>query len=597
MKMPAVSRQTLQTLLVTVWAILVGGVRVFAWDSLREGFIDVRPLPRVARALTVIGLALVFAFVLSIFFNSALRTSGELEPLPLSSSGTGGIFVPSTVVPLAYLATILAWTFLLTGALHVMGWVRWAVFICFMLFGVPGMIAGMVQASTAGSPDMFDLITSVVALVLIGLVASLIVFPRLRLPLALEFSVMLVLVGTLFIVGLYASAASSRQGGSIDFVTGYLVPDAVTNPRQMTIPLLFLAGAEIINFGVSLTRWGTRSTERYARAWIVTALLLALLVYRWFSFIYYDVLPDVSFDQIQQWAGALLAGCVLIPIAIWRNRKPFPDRVPLKLVLGLIIAMVLPQLILFVVIILTSAFFSSQAAMENPNALTELTQVSNQLVFLSETIRDSLYLQLALAGGVTAFIAWRMKRYTVAAYGLILGWTQFVWWFMEPGRPLQEWRYQYQDMEPWLLLALTAMTIFWLARGELSPARGLALAGLAFFAWVLNFTDFLDNPLALFFGFAGIFFTAFGILWGVLTAGGKFANYTSLRFPRLNRIILYLGYTLLTLNITHWFTVTHNVEEQVFNSDITMNGLRIFGYTAAFLIFVEGGRALLKKEE
>src|SRR4029078_2179059 len=108
--------------------------------------------------------------------------------------------------------------------------------------------------------------------------------------------------------------------------------------------------------------------------------------------------------------------------------------------------------------------------------------------------------------------------------------------------------------------------------------------------------DFLDNPLALFFGFAGIFFTVFGILWGVITAGGKFANFDSVRFPRLNRILLYLGYTLLTINITHWFTVTHDVEQQALSADLTITGLRIFGYTAAYLVIVEGGRALFEQE-
>src|SRR5262249_14115184 len=155
----------------------------------------------------------------------------------------------------------------------------------------------------------------------------LIVLPRVRAPLAFEFVIMLALVGGLFVIGMYAAAASSRLGG-VDFVSGYLVPDAVTNPRNLIIPLLYLSGAEIINFGISLTTWGTRSAQRYAANWMIVILLIALLVYRWFSFIFYDVLPGVSMDQLQQWAGALLAGVVLIPVAIWRARKPFPDRVP-----------------------------------------------------------------------------------------------------------------------------------------------------------------------------------------------------------------------------------------------------------------------------
>ena len=69
------------------------------------------------------------------------------------------------------------------------------------------------------------------------------------------------------------------------------------------------------------------------------------------------------------------------------------------------------------------------------------------------------------------------------------------------------------------------------------------------------------------------------------------------QFPRLNRIILYLGYVLLTLNLTHWYTVTHDVEQQSLNTAITLTGLRIFGFTAAYLVFVEGGRTLFHKED
>lgn len=593
MTVPPISRANLTALLAALWAILVGGIRVFAWDSLRSGFIDVRPLPRVARLLSIVGLVVVLTIILSIFYNDALRWSGQLEPLPLDSAGGRGIFVPSTAVPLTYLTTILAWTLMLTGAIRVMGWVRWAIVICFLFFGIPGVVAGMIQRAGSERPEVLFALIGLALAALIALVLALILLPRLRLPLAVEFLIMLTSVGGLYIIALYAAAATSSLGG-VDFVSGYLVPDAVTNPRNLIAPLLYLSGAEMINFGISLTNWGTRSAQRYAQHWMIPALLVALLIYRWFAFLYDDVLPGVTPDQIQQWAGALLAGIVLIPIAIWRARKPFPDRVPLKLLLGVIVGMLLPQLLLIVIIVFTTGYYSTQTG--NPDLVSEMDRVLSPLRGFSNGIRDVLYLELALLGGIIAVVAIRSKRFTVAAFGMILAWTQFVWWFMENGRPLQEWRYQYPDIEPWILLALTAVTIFWIARGELSPPRAIALLGLGFFAWVLNFTDFLDNPLSLFFGFAGIFFTAFGILWGVLTAGGKFANYDSLRFPRLNRIVLYLGYVLLTLNITHWYTVTHNVQEQAFNTDLTLAGLRIFGYTAAFLVFVEGGRALLKQE-
>ena len=115
---------------------------------------------------------------------------------------------------------------------------------------------------------------------------------------------------------------------------------------------------------------------------------------------------------------------------------------------------------------------------------------------------------------------------------------------------------------------------------------------------MLHFTDFLDNPLSLFFGIAGISYTAFGILWGVLTAGGRWqVNGDSPQFPNQSRVLIAIGYVLLTLTISHWFLVTHNLVERTFNDDITFTGLRVLGYTAAYLVMVEGGRVLLKKSD
>jgi len=593
MTFPSPSRQKLVTLLVSVWAILVGGVRVFAWDSLKEGFIDVRPLPRVARFLSIIGLVLVFIFIGSILLNDPLRWSGALETLPLSSTATRGIFVPSTAVPIAYFAALIAWTFMFTGALHTRAAARWGVLICFFFFGFSNSFTGMLQLASADNPVFWMLALGLSLGLLLTLIAALAIVPRLRLPLYVEFLLMLATVGGLFLVALFASAQAS-QLGSVDFVSGYLVPEVVTNPRNLIAPFLYLAGAEMISFGISLTSWGAQATQAYGKRWVVIVLLVALLGYRWFTFMVNTILPGVSSDQAQAWLGALLAASALAPIALWRLRQPLSDRVPLKLVVGLILGIIVPQLVIVAAISILTTLPTIQA--ENSNLLEAQLALARPLVALSSAIREYLYLGLALAGIGIAYFAVRAKRFTVAAFGMILAWTQFIWWFMENGRPLQEWRYHYPDMDFWLTFAVTVIALYLVARKRLTQSHALALLGLAFFAWVLNFTDLLDNPLSLFFGFAGVFFTAFGILWSVITAGGRFANFDSPAFPRLSRIILYLGYALLTVNLTHWYTVTHDVAQQIFNSDLTLAGLRIFGLTSAYLVFVEGGRALFDQD-
>lgn len=593
MMLPPLSRQTLLTLATTVWAILIGGTRIFALDSLKEGFIDVRPLPRVARFLSLAGIVVVFAFMASILFNDPLRWSGALNLIALASSAGHGVAVPAIAVPIAYLATIFAWTFLLTGALHVRAAVRWGVVICFFVFGLPGLFVGVSQIISLDNPTYLFLLLGVAGLDVLALLLALIVLPRARLSLAFEFVLILALVGGLFVLNLFVAVTATRRN-AVDFVSSFLVPDAVTGARNLIIPFLFLAGAEMMNFGISFTRWGAQSAQRFGKAWVLGTLLAVLLIYRWFDFGWNHLGAGVSVTQAQAYLGALLAGIALIPLAWWRARYPFNDRVPLKLIVSLILVAVAPQMFVIVIFLAVGAFFL--ATVRDPGALSGFANAGAVTTLVSNLIRDNLYLIVAGAGVITTILALRAKRYTVAAYGILLAWLQFVWWFMESGRPLQDFRYHYQDLDPWILLALTALTLYWLARKQLTDARVLTLLALTAFAWVLNAVDFLDNPLALFFGFAGIFFTVFGILWGVLTAGGKFANYDSAQFPRLNRILLYLGYALLTINITHWFTVTHDLDQQILNSYLTYSGLRIFGFTAAYLVIVEGGRALLKKE-
>lgn len=594
MSSASLSRSSLRVLAHALWTIAVGGLRVFAWDSLKHGFIDIRPLPRVLRLLALVGLALVFVFIASILYNDTLRLSGTLESLPLSSSAARGILAPSTAVPLALLASILAWSLMLTGALHVWGWVRAVMLFAFLAFGLPGLIVGAVQAVTGEDPALFFITVGVAALAVLLLLLGLIVLPRFHFPLAFEFVLMLAAVGGLYLLVVYLAARASQMS-AINFVSGYVVPDAVTSPRNLIIPFLFLAGAEIVNFGISLSRWGAQSAARFGAPWVFVVLLFVLLAYRLVSFALKFLSSGGTPIAWEAYLGAALVGLGLVPIAVWRARRPGGDPVPTRVVVILIAALVVPQLLLVVVITLVSGIFA--IAVTDPNVLQQMDQATVPLLALSELFRSGRTVLVVLGGLVITLLGLRRAQYSLAAFGLVLAWTQVISWLMESGRPLAAWRYEYAELDLWLTLGITTLGVYWLVRGGLNGDRALRLLALAFFAWVLGFTNFLDNPLSLFLGFTGIFFTAFGILWSVITAGGKFANAGSPRFPRASRILMYLGYALMTVNITHWFVVTHNVPEQALNSSFTMSGLSLFGLAAAYLVFVEGGRALLKAED
>ena len=216
---------------------------------------------------------------------------------------------------------------------------------------------------------------------------------------------------------------------------------------------------------------------------------------------------------------------------------------------------------------------------------------------LSNSYRDYRQLIAVALSALVVVAAARRRNLAVAAFGLVLGWSQLLEWLTAPSRWLESFSFQYADVDVIWLIALTSLTLFWTIRRELTTERTLALFALAILGAVLTQTSFLDNPFSPLFSFAGVFFLVFGILWNVLTVGGRFTNTDSPRFPRASRLLLYVGYVLLSVTIAHWFIVSHNIEMQRLQSDLTMDGFRIFGLALAYLAFVQGGASLVPRDE
>ena len=87
----------------------------------------------------------------------------------------------------------------------------------------------------------------------------------------------------------------------------------------------------------------------------------------------------------------------------------------------------------------------------------------------------------------------------------------------------------------------------------------------------------MDNPFSPLFGFAGVFFLVFGIMWSVVTGGGQFVHGDSSGLPRASRLLLYLGYVLLSVSVAHWYIISHNVVEQTIQHDFTLGAIAFTG--------------------
>jgi len=132
--------------------------------------------------------------------------------------------------------------------------------------------------------------------------------------------------------------------------------------------------------------------------------------------------------------------------------------------------------------------------------LAQATRLRLFLVAMSELEHQHRPLLLACAGLLLARVAWRRRAATLAAYAMILAWSQALVWLTRAGRPLAALQFTYADVDTLGLLALTALTLIWLGRRRLTGERALRLLGLALLMALLNQTAFLDNPFSPLFG-------------------------------------------------------------------------------------------------
>src|SRR5262245_922943 len=257
------TRRSLIGLLLTIWQILRTGAQTFVWGAVRDGAIDLRPLNRALRLLTLAGLLLILAFLLSLLFNDFLRINGPLEFLVDDSTETRGLLAPSAAIPLTLAAMTLAWGYTLVGALHVRRDVRWATLLVYVLFGFLPLFS-----SAVGSVE-----TNAIWWIMLGVLALLIVcfavLPRWALPLPLEWSIVLALHGAAMLLALYAQARTQIVSDGELPVSG-LASSLVQSSILLIAPFLFIAGLGWADFGLEVSGWTARAVQRHAAVLFVT---------------------------------------------------------------------------------------------------------------------------------------------------------------------------------------------------------------------------------------------------------------------------------------------------------------------------------------
>lgn len=578
---PTPSRRNVITLLLTLWQIVSTAVQTFILGSVREGAIDIRPLSRTLRVVVVVGLTIISAFLFGILFSDVLRVSGPLEFLANESSATRALHAPSAAFPITMVALSLGWGYMLAGALHARRLIRWLIFIFFMTY--------MLFANVVPLMRPFDSIVVPILFILLFLLAF-IILPRVNLPLPLEWSLILILVGSMMAMGLYGNLMMERLSG--ENWTATTLTALILNQFTLTIPFLLLSGLGWADFALEASGWTASAVRRHAANGLIIAMLVAVLLFRSYEHIGTLISMPLS-EQAAELGGASLFILGLVLIGVWRLRQPGEGSIHRRVIVGLVLANIFIQLSL---LFIQALFTIPSLVFVTPASERAVDSISSIIVMLSNLEPKLRPWMFALIGLGLSVYAKRRNNPSLVAFGLIIIWYNILRGLMMADRPLEALSYKYEHVDIVGTLLLSILSLYWLIRRKLTAERSIRLLVIALLMALLNQTDFLDNPFSPLFSFAGIAFLVFGIVWNILMAG-SFANLSTPGLPRESRLLLYLGYVLISVAITHWYLVSHNIDKQLLTSTINELGFISIGLPMAYLAIAEGGTSLLHESQ
>jgi hypothetical protein len=421
---------------------------------------------------------------------------------------------------------------------------------------------------------------------------AMIVLPRVTLPLAVEWCAVLALHAGL-------AATSMLAAGRLQGITqeGWLnnqLSGVVQITFLLIVPFLVIAGLGWVDFGVEVSGWAAHEARRALRSPWVEALLLGVLGVRLAGLLAELAGGPIAPGQWRAWAGAALLCAGLLPIMLLR-RAPAREGPSRRLLTT--IAVVTPMAQIVIVVLLQAASVVLLLGAITPALTQSQNQVNDALLAASDMVQRYRELGLALVALAVAIVAHRRGRQATAAFGGVLAWSALIGWLTTEGQALAAWRFEHRDVDAILLGAITIAALARLARRELTEERALRMLAAVLLLALLNQTDFLDNPFSPLFSFAGVFFLIFGIVWNILTASGGFVNQETPGLSRDSRALLYVGYVLLSVGVSHWYLVSHNLGMQETQGSMNQVGFTLVGLPFAYLMVVERGRLLLRQEE
>ncbi len=567
---------------------VLGFGREFLWKELREGTISLRGLSPAMRTVVVLSALLLVVGTISFAAGDVLRTGQERIVIPNGTPGRGSL-VPGPLVPATFGALTIGCALLLAGALHAPPAVRVGVLALYTALAAAFAGLSVALEGTSRIPGW-----PAVALIL-GVFVTFAARWR-RTPRAgLEFALLLVLAAGTFAIsgaGLFRSDAitgSSFALLQLDLLLGLLV--------GLTLPLVVVAGLDAVGFGLDAAGWAVRFVGDRLSSRAVYVALVALVAWRAWDLarlvaaegerrLVAELGPEIVGSGIL--VAAILAMALVIGRVDRRARAGTADehaldhgsarvRLPLGIAYGGV-----PFLLVPVLLVLNGLAYLGIAG---DAGVIEAVDAVASFMGRDDTITAYRILLGVVLLGIATWLA-RRGSVPMALFIGAVGVNDLIthgFARVDALGPLR-WQGAIPLDIAWNALFL-GMAAWWAFRRTLTRTRAERIFFLILLGAVLNHFDVFADPLSPLLGFAGVGFIVFGLVWGFLTGGG-WANEHSTRFPRPSRVFLYLGYSLLSVAILNWFSVTHDIDELGAMTAAGENGVALLGYPLLYALFV-----------
>ena len=571
------TRATFVVLVGALWAMSFGAAREFVWADLRSGLVSTSGLHWMTRALVRVGIVLMLVMVFVLLFNDVLRDAFPLIAGTGATAGRGSL-VPSVLLPVTMFMVAVAWTFLLTGALHSHWSIRIAVVLAYLGTTVGWLSRGLFDGG-------WQLPVAWAALLVVPVFYAI----RWRRPLrpALEFPILLVAVGVVYVITQRLLLDSYLASGVPLFIAS--IESTILMLGFLVTPLLILIGLDIAEFAYRAGGWGVSLLRERFGGVALGLAFLALIGWRMWTF-GSELLLRVRDGQALHYLGSL--GIPIVVGLVWyvvhRLQRQRADATPEDVMDGAVRnAAKLAVGYVGWQVILTIGIFGLLAAYA-VGGVGSADVISRGVSLIGSALggNDTWRLVFSLTVlGIGLFLA-RRGSGVMALYLSLVGAVDLYHWFTDPGKALDviTWEQRSQVSFWWTLLTIL-IALFLAARRRLD---GQALEGLFIVAVIITVAggaEAVGDPFSPFFAFAGAGIIAFGIVWDVMTVG-SWANEDSGALPRPNRMLLYLGYVLFSVTVINWALTTHDLSNIDFYTDgATSLGFATFGAPVLYAIY------------